>query len=187
MTELDRVLGTLIEEGTAARAHFHTWWALKNIAMPDHFTTMNNFNYVDFFHVSNSGNYKLIFVALSKIYDRDSRAAGICKLKDELNKAEHGGIADEVAKRVDAHQHLIQKILKIRNKSISHNEADITRKEVYMNNELTPDNIRELIDVTCETINYVSRELGISSITSDPERYEKAVHNLLETLAKGQT
>jgi hypothetical protein len=176
-----------MEEAGAARAHFHTWWALRNLALPDHLAPMNNHEYVDFFHVSNSGNYKLFFVALSKIYDRDDRTAGISKLKEELIKVDHSDVADEVTKRVGAHEQLVRKILNIRNKSISHNQADIPREKVYKINDVTPDEIRELIDVTCETINYVSKALGKSNVISGPERYERAVLNMLEALGRGQT
>ena len=186
-SELNRVFWALMEEGSATRAHFHTWWALRNLALPDHLDTMNNYEYVDFFHVSNSGNYKLFFVALSKIYDRDNRTAGISKLKEELSKAGHSDVADEVSRRVGAHKKLIRKVLNIRNQSISHNQADMPRVKVYKINDVTPDEIRELIDVTCETINYVSNALGQSNFISGPERYEKAVLKMLETLDRGQT
>lgn len=187
MCELDRVFWALMEEGGAARAHFHTWWALRNLALPDHLPTMNNYEYVDFFHISNSGNYKLFFVALSKIYDRDGRTAGISMLKEELRKAGHADVADEVARRIDPHEPLVRKVLTIRNQSISHNQADIPREKVYQINGVTPNEIRALIDVTCETINYVSNALGKSNVISGPERHEKAVLKMLEALGRGQT
>lgn len=187
MCELDRVFWALMEEGSAARAHFHTWWALRNLALPDHLPTMNNYEYVDFFHVSNSGSYKLFFLALSKIYDRDERTAGISMLKKELRNAGHADVADEVAKRIDPHEPLVRKVLNIRNKSISHNQADIPREKIYQINDVTPNEIRALIDVTCETINYVSNTLGKSNVISGPERHENAVLKMLEALGRGQT
>jgi len=138
MNDLDRVFYALMEEGSAARAHFHTWWALRNLALPDHLSTMNNYEYVDFFHISNSGNYNLFFVSLSKIYDRDDRTAGISMLKEELREAGYSDIADEVARRIDPHESLVRKILNIRNKSISHNQADLPRERVYQINGVTP-------------------------------------------------
>ena len=187
MNDLDRVFYAIMEEGSAARAHFHTWWALRNLALPDHLSTMNNYEYVDFFHISNSGNYNLFFVSLSKIYDRDDRTAGISMLKEELRKAGRSDIADEVARRIDPHESLVRKVLNIRNKSISHNQADLPRERVYQINGVTPNEIRGLIDVTCEAINYVSNELGKPSVISDPGRHEKAVLKMLETLGRGKT
>lgn len=187
MCKLDRVFWALMEEGGAARAHFHTWWALRNLALPDHLSTMNNYKYVDFFHVSNSGNYKLFFVALSKIYARDGRTAGMQMLKEELRKAGYSDIADEVDRRIDPHEPLVRKVLNIRNKSISHNQADLPREQVYQINGVTPNEIRNLIDITCETINFVSNALGKSNVISGPERHERAVLKMLETLDRGQT
>lgn len=187
MNDLDRILWSLMEEATAARAHFHTWWALRNLALPEYLETMNNHEYVDFFHVSNSGHYKLFFVALSKIYDRDSRASGVSKLKDELEQAGWSVVAREVGSRLAAVLPLVRKVLGIRNKTIGHNETGIPRERVYKINAVTPDEIRQVIDVTCATINYVAEEVGLSNRISGPERYEKAVLNMLEVLERRQT
>ena len=84
MTGARGITEHLIEEGIAARAHFQVWWALRNLALPRLLPAMNDLNYVDFFHASNSGHYKLFFIALSKIFDRDDRVAGIRELKKAL-------------------------------------------------------------------------------------------------------
>lgn len=73
----------LIEEGMAARAHFQVWWTLRNLALPQYLSTMNNLDYVDFFHASNSGHYKLFFISLSKIFDRDDRVSGVKALRED--------------------------------------------------------------------------------------------------------
>lgn len=77
MSRAQTITLQLIEEGVAARVHFQVWWALRNLALPKYLLAMNDLTYVDFFHASNSGHYKLFFLALSKIFDRDSRVAGI--------------------------------------------------------------------------------------------------------------
>lgn len=41
--------------------------ALRNLAIPKFLPTMNNLEYVDFFHASSAGHYKLFVLALSKI------------------------------------------------------------------------------------------------------------------------
>ena len=71
MSEALNILADLSDEGGAARAHFHTWWALRNLALPDFYETMSDYTYVDFFHASNAGHYKLFFLALSKIFARE--------------------------------------------------------------------------------------------------------------------
>jgi hypothetical protein len=56
---LHKIISDLIEEGKSAKAHFQIWWTLLNLALPDYYETMNDMEYVDFFHAINSGNYKL--------------------------------------------------------------------------------------------------------------------------------
>ena len=84
MDDLDKVIRDLIDEGIAAKAHFQTWWALRNVALPTYYETMNHYEYVDFFHASNSGHYKLISISLSKIFDPDAKTSGIRSLKNAL-------------------------------------------------------------------------------------------------------
>ena len=45
---------------------------------------MNELSYVEFFHASNSGHYKLFFISLAKVFDRDNRVAGIKELRKAL-------------------------------------------------------------------------------------------------------
>jgi len=86
MTESIEIAKVLIEEGIAARGHFQVWWALRNLALPRFYETMNNHEYVDFFHAANSSNYKVFLLALSKIFDRDTRVAGLSRLRRLLNE-----------------------------------------------------------------------------------------------------
>ena len=87
MPALNKIVTDLIEEGIASKAHFQTWWALRSLALPDYLDTMNDLEYVDFFHASNSGHYKLIFVTLSKIYDIDPKTSQVNSI--EKSRTEH--------------------------------------------------------------------------------------------------
>ena len=187
MTESRELLSILRDEAGAARAHFHTWWALRNMAIPEYFDTMNNYEFVDFFHVSNSGNYKLIFISLAKIFDRDSRTAGIVKLKNVLIDEGHQNLADEITNRLGKKEELIKKILRIRNQSISHNQSELPREKVYKINDITPDQIREVIDETCSVMNDIASAFGMSTVISDADRLEQATLNMLRQLKNGKT
>ena len=96
MSEARVILVTLIEEGISARAHFQIWWALRNLAIPRFLQTMNNPDYVDFFHASNAGHYKLFILALAKIFDRDSRVAGLREFRRALKDEGRNNIAKHI-------------------------------------------------------------------------------------------
>jgi len=70
-SDTHKIFSLLFEEASAASSYFHTWWALRNLAMPQYLHTMDHHEYVDFFHASNSGFFTLTFVSLAKIFDTD--------------------------------------------------------------------------------------------------------------------
>jgi AbiU2 len=185
MSKATEIAYTLIEEGSKARAHFQIWWALRNKALPKYYRAMNNFDYVDFFHAANSGHYTLFFLSLSKIFDRDSRVAGLKEFKQALRAESRNKSALAITRALKPHNEIVKRVMAIRNKSIAHNEHGITRKKVYEINGVTPDEIRDLIDATCNAINEAARDLGINNPIFDSNRSEQATLNMLETLAKG--
>jgi hypothetical protein len=179
------IAGHLIEEGTAARAHFQVWWTLRRLARPRFHQVMNVSSYVEFFHTSNSGHYKLIFVALSKIFDRDSRVAGVRELRDALRAEGKADLGMELAQALKPLERRISRILNIRNQSIAHNDRAISRAEVYKSNPIAPDEIRDVIDLTCAAINHVADELGIAHVIYEDDRLERATLGMLEVLERG--
>lgn len=175
----------LIEEGIAARAHFQVWWALRNRAIPKYLPVMNDGNYVDFFHASNSGHYKLFFLALSKIFDRDTRVAGISELKKALRSEGHTHIALRIAKEMKPIEPFVKKLMRIRNQTIAHNEHSVSRARVYKINGITPNQLRQIVETVCGTINATARDLGITKTIFDSVRFEKATLSMLARLEHG--
>lgn len=187
MSDARDITEHLIEEGIAARAHFEVWWALRNLALPRLLPAMNDLRYVDFFHASNSGHYKLFFIALSKIFDRDDRVAGISELKKAFRAEGRADLALYIVRELKPVQQLVVRIMRIRNKSIAHTERALPRTQVYKINGITPNQIRRVIDQVCAVINHVARELGISNTIFEHGRLEQATLRMLETLSRGQT
>lgn len=187
MSEARTITEVLIEEGIAARAHFQVWWALRNLAIPRFLKTMNNYEYVDFFHASNAGHYKLFILALSKIFDRDSRVAGLRELRRALKEEGRNDLALYIGKQINPLRSRITAIMGIRSQSLVHNERTLPTTKVYQINGITPNQIRALIDKTCDTVNYVARELDISNTIFDSDRGERATIRMLETLERGNT
>lgn len=180
------ILETLMEEGIAAKAHFQTWWALRNLALPTYHPTMNDSVYVDFFHASNAGHYKLFFLALSKIFDRDSRVAGISNLRQALSDEGNAHLAHDLEQTLSPHKDLVVRVMNIRNKTIVHNEIEFPREKVYDINGVTPNEIRSLIDVTCEALNVTARALDFSNTIFESDRHETAVLAMLKILQRGK-
>lgn len=186
MTSAREITELLIEEGVGARAHFQVWWALRNLALPKYHATMSEFRYVDFFHAANSGHYVLFFLYLSKIFDRDPRVAGIAELKRSLVSEGFAAVAADLEGTLAPYAMHVEKVMGIRNRSVVHNEHAISRDAVYELNGITPNELRKLIDVTCEAINEVARSLGISNVIFESLRTQEATMRMLEALQKGR-
>lgn len=185
MSEIHTILDHLMEEGTAATVHFHTWWALRNLAIPQFYETMNDLSHVDFFHASNSGHYKLFFLALSKIFDRDSRVSGISHLRETLRQNGYPKLADELETKLVPLRSAVSRVMSIRNRTIVHNERELSREKIYDLNGITPNEIRQLINSTCDAIDSVADGIGLSNRISSGERHERATLAMLKSLQKG--
>lgn len=148
---------------------------------------MNHHEYVDFFHASNSGFLKLTFVSLAKIFDRNSQAIGIGDLCKALESDGNNKLATAIENKINPHQDLVQRVLAIRNKSVSHMQKDLSRDEVYELYGVTPDEIRLLVNDIREVLNDVSHSFGSSTVISEGSRQESAVLSFLKILEHGKT
>ena len=127
MSETREIATVLIEEGIAARGHFQVWWALRNKALPCFYETMNNHEYVDFFHASNAGHYKLFLLGLSKIFDRDTRVAGLSEFRRALTEEGRADLAEHIKKNLLPFHDRIKAVIGIRSQSLVHNERALSR------------------------------------------------------------
>lgn len=181
------IVRTLLEEGNVAKAHYQVWWALRNLALPNFYSEMNEQDVRLFFHASNSGHYKLMFVALGKIFDSDARASGIRTLKDALRAEGKGQVADQLEAQLADMTPLVEKILNLRNRTIIHNEHALSREKAYeLNGGVTANDIRDLIDAAGEAINSVAESLGYSSRVTYDNAFESATLAMLQRLRDGQ-
>lgn len=170
----------LREDAAASRAYFHTWWGLRNIALPKFRATMNRAEFVDFFHLTGSGFLKLTFVSLGKLFDKSG--VGLNRLARQLRKDGRDDDAVDLEKVCVDHADLVERVRSIRNKSVSHNDLLLTRDEVYDKYGATPDEIRLLIDEVCQAFDLIAGRNGSSNRISDGERAEKSIIEVLRAL-----
>ena len=186
MYDVENILDDLIQEGIAARVHYQTWWALRNLALPDYYDTMNDYRHVDFFHASNSGHYKLIFITLAKIFDPDSKAAGLRSLRIALEATGRNDLRDHIQKACAPMTDTVKKVMRVRNQTIAHNQKDLSREKAYKLAGITPNQMRDLINDICDLINYIARDLGRTNTIFDSDRAEEATLRMLERLRDGK-
>lgn len=186
MIELRSAVFRVKEDASAACAYFHTWWGLRNVSLPKYHAAMTDLAYIDFFHTANTGFLKLTFVSLAKLFDLNVRSLGLRRLRVSLTVAGFSNEASLIEDHMATHSDLVSRIRSIRNKSVSHNEAAMTRDEVYDRYGVTPDEIRSLIAEVCDVLNTVDSRLGSPTRISDGSRNERSVLALLERLHHAQ-
>ena len=151
-TETRYALSRVRQEASAARAFYYTWWAL-NCARGDTqlSNTMNNSYYVDFFSLALAGTFRLVFVSLGAVFDTNLKTMCMHHLIRILPKDD----SDRLKILCKKHQNTIEGIWKIRSKTIAHNDPE-TVGSVFCEAGVTPNQIKGLIDDTCEEINAIA-------------------------------
>lgn len=186
MSNVLHVIHNLIDHGNCAQAHFQIWWALRNCALPEYSETMNDPDVRLFFHASNSGHYKLIFIELGKIFDRDQRASGIPSLKLMLRAEGKAGLADRIESQLAPLSEKVRRLVTIRARAIAHIEHSSTPKKIYEENGISPDEIREVMKEVVGAINEVADLVGCSNRITVEREFEESTLSLLAKLSAGK-
>ena len=72
---------------------------------------MNNCEYVDFFLVSTAAHVKTFLLALSKIFDRDNRVAGLSEFRRALTNDGRQDLADHIEQQLSQFHDRIKAVL----------------------------------------------------------------------------
>ncbi|MBO9355913.1 hypothetical protein GG851_18145 [Bordetella petrii] len=172
----------LIEEGTKARAYFQIWWVLNNRAYPDYAKTVEHWEFADFFHAASPGYFTLFMLALGKMFDMDVRSAGFQSLRTALEQEGKPGVAEQIRATMAPHTSQVRCVMEIRNQSLVHNSFGLPRDAVYEANGITIDELRGLVDATCQCISTAAAALDIHGHALASERVANATLNVLEGL-----
>ncbi|MFO7666191.1 MAG: hypothetical protein R6V76_06200 [Desulfobacterales bacterium] len=151
---------------------------------------MDDYRYVDFFHAINAGNYRLMFIELGCFFDTDPRAASIRNLKSKLIEIERQDLSLYIDNQLSPYSDMVKKIITIRSKLIAHRELGVFSEDVHSKNNITPNNIKDLLKVCCLLINNLRENLfGKNGVfcAAETKRFETATFNLLSVLRKGRS
>ena len=189
MTEeakLPKALLHVQEDASAARAFFHTWKAL-DMARGEAglLATMLDHRHVDFFVTVMDGCFRLAFLSLRKMFDRNGRSASLGLLYRRLGKDDHADLVREIENLLADHGDTIRKIKLVTNKTVAHNDL-ASSSEILEDASVTPDQIERLIDASCRILNNIGERLGFPDRISEGDRNEQAVQHLLDSLHDGR-
>jgi len=171
----------------SALAHYQIWFTLrgKGKAIEEYIDDMNDYRYVDFFHAANSGNYKLMFIEASCLFDSDDRTHNIRALKSVMIKNGLTELADRFDQELKPFATLVSDIKTIRSRIIAHKEAYVDPSELYKKHGIKPDEIKDLLNTTAELLRDLESILTNNSSghsVGPTDRWERATFNLLDAL-----
>ena len=142
---------------------------------------INDSRYTEFFLASMEVNFRLFFLSLGNLLDKDDRSIGIWKLQNLLKEFGKDDLAKEITKVTKNYQNIIKTIRVIRNKSIAHidfKEAD----EIFKMSSATPNEIEALIDAILNALNAIASDFDFPTMISEGKQNEQAARNILEAL-----
>jgi hypothetical protein len=171
----------------SALAHYQIWFTLrgKGKAIDEYLDDMNDYRYVDFFHAANSGNYKLMFIETSCLFDSDDRTHNIRSLKSAMIENGLTELADRFDQELKPFTKLVSNMKTIRSRIIAHKEAYVEPSELYKEHGIKPNEIRDLLNTTAGLL------MDLESILTDnssghsvgpTDRWEQATFKLLDAL-----
>ena len=183
MTSVDvrDALRRIRAEASDARAFFYTWDAL-NLARgnEDLRNAMNKDFRPDFFRSTMVAHFRMVFVSVATIYGSDNRGKSLTVeyLINKLNAKDGACLAAVRTK----HKRTINGIRKIRDKAIAHNDPESV-DDIFKQASITPDQIRELIDDTCDVLDMICKrpEFDFCGIGRG-SRHTRAVASVVDAL-----
>ena len=163
-----------------ARANFRVWRTL-DLAKGncERLNAMNDLKYVDFFHVAIWGTQVLAFLSLAKIFDRSK---GALKLQDIVGSLDDNELNAGVGELYNKHGITIEKIKRIRDKSVVHNAKNMDQRSLFVAVGITPNELERLIKDVCRVLNGAAERVSLPDRIPDDLRFKNAVHGLLEKL-----
>ena len=170
----------MMREASDARANFRVWRTL-DLSKGDRkrSNAMNDWTYVDFFHVVIWGTQALAFLSLGKIFDRSK---GALKLRDIVRGLDDDELSRDVDELYNEHGEAIEKSKRIRNMSVAHNDKSMDERSLFDEVGITPNELERLIGDVCRILNGAARRESFPNRIPDDLRFKNAVHGLLDKL-----
>ncbi|WP_215727513.1 hypothetical protein, partial [Aliivibrio fischeri] len=182
MSKMEKTLMDIEDSLLKAEASYQLWWAIVGQGMSQHRNALDKLDHVDFFHASIPIFLQSMFLNLSKIFDRAEDLSGMRSLKKSL--LENG--KDETIHKIDCildrNKNYIISIKGIRDQSIGHRKTHKTVEQIYNENEITPDQIKLLIEDIKTIVKIASGTIGRKYDLLDSNRYADATISLIKSI-----
>lgn len=159
-TDLATHVAALRDGASVASLNYDIWWTYKSKkCRPMYVGTMNR--YLGFFDTSLHAHFVALLVALYPLYETRRDTYNIPRLLKILGKEDAiGAEALASADRLYAEaKPLWVKVGVLRNKAFGHRSDSLTTDQIFKVAEVTPNDLKRLLDLTKKLLNSVTRAL----------------------------
>lgn len=144
---------------SVASLNYDIWWVYKSErTRPQYVDIMNRYHL--FFSTSIHSHFVALIVALYRLYEKRRDTHNIPRLIDLLEK--EGRLSDTVLTSIRAKYAtafpLWKKVSVVRNKAFGHRSIAHTDEEVFREAGVSPNELRDLLEVSKTLLNEITRE-----------------------------
>ena len=184
-TDVDRYISELRHTITVAGLNYDIWWVYKSKdTRPLYVEAMNRYRL--FFQTSIHAHFVALLVALYRLYETRDDTFNIPSLLTILRvEAQLPGETLDLLEGIYENEGkpLWIKVNILRNKAFGHRSVAHTVEQVFEEAEVTPNELRDLVEVTKKLLNELTHALGRSVHAFNLEAREHTLR-LLEDLTK---
>ena len=162
--DLDHQAIEVIRLAGLALRHFEVWRVYTEQESRDKlFFALEQFP--DFVNLDQHAHQELCLLYLGTLFEKNDGTINLGALIEEAAVANDQFFAEKVRARFDEASHLIKKIHLLRNNAVAHRSAKLSRASVFARAELSPDDLRILVDDTEQIAYAIGRAFGVEPFT----------------------
>lgn len=145
--DINRHIRSLQETATVARLNFEIWWVYKSEdTRPKYVGSMNR--YLGFFQASIHAHFVAIVIALYRLYEKRSNTINLDRLLKALPAETRGKLPPDCNGRIARATDIWKKVSIVRNNCFGHLNGEASVSQSFERASLTPNEMRELMDLT---------------------------------------
>jgi AbiU2 len=153
--DIDRHVRSLQDTVTAAELNFEIWWVYKSQdTRPKYIDSMNR--YLAFFEASIHAHFVANVIALYRLYEDRRDSINLNRLLRALPTEKQSKLPSDFDARMDRAKQIWKKLSIVRNNCFGHLNGESSVAECFKRAALTPNEIKELVEVTKGILNDVT-------------------------------
>lgn len=168
----------------SASLHYEIWWSYKEKDSRKRYVDILN-KYLDFFHTSLQAHFLAVVVELYKLFETRKDTANFPALTKFVfeKKIVDKNTKNQIQMKLEEIKPLWKKIAILRSELYAHSSIKLTYPAIFKKAKITPNEIKQLIDLSKDLLNLISsstmRSHHLFSISAS-EDTKKILDDLLE-------